>query len=281
VLFVSENRSNAHRENPYSRNPVNPVSHATYLLQKIYPHLDFTSEEILTQIDQFVLVTTYISRQLKTDIKKYYHYWIFKLFQESCDAIGLTRRQEVTNYDNAVKYAGDNIKACFILQHVITKIKDAFTSYLANRVVFIHFIMEDRKMSIIECPSSERSKSNFPVRLIRSVIGDIQENFTTIYGKVLGPGCKWEQKHFKANRRKTFTIPKPPIYVQPNFSASPMFEHLHPLNQHQNLNNISANNNQITNDEINLLTHYRDRYSRYRKQTINSHQITSCLCTRI
>jgi hypothetical protein len=127
----------------------NPVSHATYLLQKINPHLDFTSEEILTQIDQFILVTTYINGQLKTDIKNYYHYWIFKLFQESCDAIGLTRRQEVTNYDNAVKYAGDDIKACFILQHAITKIKDAFASYLANRVVFIHFIMEDHKMSLL------------------------------------------------------------------------------------------------------------------------------------
>jgi hypothetical protein len=107
----------------------NPVSHATYLLQKLYPHLDFTSEEVLTQIDQFVPVTTYINGQLKTDIKNYYHYWIFKLFQECCDVIGLTRRQEVTNFENAGRYAGDDIKACFILEHVIKKIKDAFTSY--------------------------------------------------------------------------------------------------------------------------------------------------------
>jgi hypothetical protein len=117
--------------------------------------------------------------------------------------------------------------------------------------------MEDHKMSIIECPSSERSKSNFPVRLICSVIGDIHENFITTYGNEFVPGCKWEQKHFKANRRKTITITKPPIYVQPNLPAPPMYEHLHPLNHLQNLNNISANNNHITNDEINLLTHYR------------------------
>jgi hypothetical protein len=95
------------------------------------------------------------------------------------------------------------------------------------------------------------------ILLICSVISDIHENFTTNYGNEFGPGCKWEQKHFKANRRKTITITKPPIYVQPNFSAPPMYEHLHPLNQHQNLNNISANNNHITNDEINLLTQYR------------------------
>jgi hypothetical protein len=27
VYFASENRSNAHRENPYDRNPVNPIAH--------------------------------------------------------------------------------------------------------------------------------------------------------------------------------------------------------------------------------------------------------------
>jgi hypothetical protein len=195
----------------------NPRSHGQWLLQKMHPQLDFTDHEVKAEISKFIQITTGITTDIRNDLLDYFKYWLHILFQDCCDHIGLQKRPEVQNYADDLMYAADDIKACFIMAYTIRTIKFAFF-FESNRLVLQEYLMEHRKMFIIDSNDGRTTHRSFCERLISSSIDELMQRFNHRFGRKLKIGCKWEIQKFRANAIR----PVPPIAhpTQPSIPPS-------------------------------------------------------------
>jgi hypothetical protein len=185
----------------------NVTRHCEYIFRSLCPNLNFSQEDVIQQIQKFGELTSEISADICLSLRGYYHLWIFNYFIQCCDLISMIKRPDVCNYADAFKYAGHDIKACYVLLHAINEVGRTINSYPRNKELLVGWVMEHRKMVIVKHPT--KTVQFFPVRLVRSCYRGIIDSFTGKYGTKFGPNCKWEIRRFR------ISAPSFPLYTRP------------------------------------------------------------------